>query len=156
VKVVQRRGRARHYARMPRRPRAAIYIVMGALWLTGCGWLILDQFAARRGPFGAVPHPLEPPLLLLHGVSSLAAMYLLGWITARHVLRWWTSDMRRLSGSALAAIIVLLVVSGFALFFVADDEWQRAAAVVHEVLGVAITVFAVQHWFFRGRREPIE
>jgi Na+/proline symporter len=116
--------------------------------------LILDQFDAQRGPFGAIPHPLEPLLLLLHGISSIAAMYLLGWITSRHVLRWWTSGMRRLSGSVLAAMFVLLVVSGFALFFVSEDEWQHGAAVVHEVLGVAITAFAVQHWFFRGRREP--
>ena len=145
---------ARHYARMPRRPRVTVYIVMGALWVTGCWWLILDQFAAQRGPFGVMPHPLEPPLLLLHGISSIAAMYLLGWITARHVLRRWTSGMRRLSGSVLAAMLALLVISGFALFFVSEDAWQHAAAVVHEVLGVAVTVFAVQHWFFRGRRPP--
>jgi hypothetical protein len=92
-------------------------------------------------------------LLLLHGISSIAAMYLLGWITARHVLRWWTSGMRRLSGGVLAAMLLLLVASGFALFFVSEDKWQHAAALVHEVLGVAVTAFAVQHWFFRGHRE---
>jgi hypothetical protein len=136
---------------MPRRPRIALYIVMGALWLTGCWWLFLDQFIAQRGPFGAIPHPLEPPLLLLHGICSIATMYLLGWITARHVLRWWTSGMRRLSGSMLAAIFAVLVLSGFALFFVTEE--QHAWAVVHEILGIAVTAFAVQHWFFRGRRE---
>jgi hypothetical protein len=138
---------------MPRRPRVALYIVMGALWLTGCWWLILDQFVAQRGPFGVIPHPLEPTLLLVHGICSIAAMYLLGWITARHVLRWWTSGMRRLSGSVLATILAVLVISGFALFFATEDEWQHALAVVHEVLGIAVTAFAVQHWFFRGRRE---
>jgi len=136
---------------MPRRPRVALYIVMGALWVTGCWWLILDQFVAQRGPFGVIPHRLEPPLLMLHGISSIAAMYLLGWVSARHILRWWTSGMRRLSGGLVAAMFALLAVSGFGLFFVSEDEWQRVAAAIHEVLGVAVTVFAVQHWFFRGR-----
>jgi hypothetical protein len=140
---------------MPRRPRATLYIVMGALWLTGCWWLILDQFVAQPGPFGVIPHPLEPPLLLLHGIFSIVGTYLLGWITARHILRWWTDGMRRLSGSVLAAMLALLALSGFALFFLTEDEWQHVAALVHEVLGVAVTVFAVQHWFFRGRGEPL-
>jgi hypothetical protein len=140
---------------MPKRPRAAVYIVLGGLWVSGCGWLILDLCCPKRGPFGAEPHPLEPPLLLIHGIAAVLGMYLLGWITARHVLRWWPARMRRVSGGALAAMLALLVLSGFALFFVSDDFWQRAAALSHEVLGVAVTAFAVQHWFFRRRRERV-
>jgi hypothetical protein len=137
---------------MPRRPQAAVYLIMGGLWVTGCGWLLLDQFIATRGPFGKTPHPLEQPLLLIHGITSVLSMYLLGWISARHVLRWWRGRSRRLSGGALAAMIALLVVSGFLLFFVSDDQWQHAAALIHEVLGLAVTVFAIQHWFLYKRR----
>ena len=57
--------------------------LVGALWASGCAWLILDQFFAGRGAFGATPHPLQAPLLLLHGVLSVLSMYLFGWITAR-------------------------------------------------------------------------
>jgi len=135
---------------MPWRSRAAVYLIMTSLWVSGCGWLLLDQLVAKRGPFGAAPHPLEPPLLLIHGVMAILAMYLLGWISARHVLRWWSAGLRRLSGGALAALLAPLVVSGFALFFVSDDEWQRRAAAIHDVIGVAVTVFAIQHWFLRG------
>jgi hypothetical protein len=141
---------------MPGRRRAAVYLVIGGLWLTGCAWLFLDLAVAKRGPFGATPHPLEPPLLLIHGIASVLSLYLLGWISARHVLRFWPGGLRRVSGAALAALLALLAVSGFALFFVSDDDWQRAAAWAHEVLGVAVTVFAAQHWFFRGRRARAE
>jgi len=96
-------------------------------------------------------HPLEPPMLLAHGVIAILSMYLFGWITARHVLHWWPAGLRRVSGGALAAFIALLVVSGFALFFLTDDQWQHAAALAHDVLGVAVALFAIQHWFFRGR-----
>lgn len=138
---------------MPRRQRAAVYVIVGGLWISGCAWLCLDQFAAQRGPFGSTPHPLQPPLLLMHGVTAVASLYLFGWITARHVLRWWAGKLRRLSGGTLASALALLTVSGFALFFVTSDAWQRYAAAAHDVLGIGVTLFAIQHGFF-GRGSP--
>jgi hypothetical protein len=137
--------------RMPRAQRAAVYLSVGVLWISGCGWLYLDQFAEQRGPFGNIPHPLEPPLLLMHGVASVASLYLFGWIGARHALRWWAGGLRRTSGGLLACILALLILSGFALFFLSSDAWQRYAAAAHDLLGIALTVFAIQHWFF-GKR----
>ncbi|HEY2676980.1 MAG TPA: hypothetical protein VGI65_08405 [Steroidobacteraceae bacterium] len=147
------RGHAAHYVRMPRRRRFAVYSIVGALWLSGCLWLYLDQFYAKHGQFGATPHPLESPTLLLHGIAAILSMYLFGWITARHILRWWSGGLRRISGGALTALLIVLVVSGFALFFLIDDELQHGAALIHEVLGLAVTVFAIQHWFFRKRQD---
>ncbi len=134
--------------------RLAVYLTVGALWLTGCAWLVLHQWFTRPGAFGATPHPLEPPLLLLHGVTAILGMYLFGWITARHVLRWWPGRVRRWSGGGLAALIAALIVSGFALFFLTDDNWQRDAALGHEILGLALTLFAIPHWIFRKRPDP--
>jgi hypothetical protein len=146
-------GRFPPPGRMPGRQRSAIYLILGLLWLSGCLWLLLDQFFARPGQFGPTPHPWQPPLLLLHGVVAIAGMYLLGWVSARHVLRWWPGRLRRWSGATLATFLVLLVVSGFALFFVSEDRWQRVAALSHDVLGVGVTVFGIQHWFFARRRD---
>jgi hypothetical protein len=136
---------------MSRRLRLCVFLLVGVLWLSGCLWLGLDQLFTKRGPFGATPHPWEPPTLLVHGVAAILSMFLFGWISARHVLRWWPGGMRRVSGGTLAAFLAVLTVTGFALFFLTDDASQRAAAVTHEVLGVAVTVSAIQHWFFRGR-----
>ena len=136
---------------MPRRQRAAVYLITGVLWVSGCAWLCLDQFFAQRGPFGSTVHPLQPPLLLVHGVTAVASMYLFGWISARHVLRGWAEGRRRFSGGTLATLLALLIMSGFALFFLSSDAWQRYAAGAHDVLGIGITLLAIQHWFF-GKR----
>jgi len=138
---------------MPKRLRNVIFWLMGALWASGCLWLALDQFFSGAGQFGPMPHPWQPTVLLLHGITAIAATYLLGWVTARHVLHWWKVRQRRLSGAMLAAILAALSVSGFALFFLTDDRWQRASAAAHDVLGVFVTVFAIQHWFFANRRD---
>jgi uncharacterized membrane protein len=139
--------------RMPTPKRWAIYLVLGTLWLSGCVWLALDQFFKPQGEFGRIPNPWEPAILLAHGIIAILSMYLLGWVTARHVQRWWPGRLRRVSGGVLAAFFVLLSVSGFALFFVSDDRWQHLAAVGHDALGLGITVFAIQHWFFARRRD---
>jgi hypothetical protein len=138
---------------MPRQARAAIYIIIGGLWLTGFMWLVLDQFFAEAGPFGPTPNRLEPPVLLVHGVLAIFGMYVLGWVSIRHVVRWWQGGLRRVSGASLSTCLVLLVVTGFALFFVSDDGSQHAAALSHDVFGVIVTVFGVQHWFFARRRD---
>lgn len=155
--AVQRRwnkvGQPAESARMPLRQRWFIYGVLGGLWLSGCAWLVLDQFFKRPGQFGFAPSPWQPPLLLLHGVVAIFGMYLLGWVTARHVVRWWPGRLRRRSGATLTLFLLLLVTSGFALFFLSDDRWQRFTAVSHDLLGVAVTVFGVQHWFFARRRD---
>jgi hypothetical protein len=66
-------------------------------------------------------------------------------------LRCWAGGLRRTSGGTLASILALLILSGFALFFLSSDAWQRYSAGAHDVLGIAVTLFAIQHWFF-GRK----
>ncbi len=136
---------------MPRRQRLAVYLVSTLLWATGIGWLVLDQFFARQEQFGRTPHPLESPLLLAHGILAIASAYLLGWVSARHVLLWWTAGLRRVSGAVFAALMALLGLTGFALFFLSSDRWQRFAQLTHEALGLSIVLFALQHWLFARR-----
>jgi hypothetical protein len=136
---------------MPRRQRLAVYLVSTLLWATGILWLVLDQFFARQEQFGRTPHPLESPLLLAHGILAIGSAYLLGWVSARHVLLWWTAGLRRVSGAVFAALMALLGLTGFALFFLSSDRWQRFTQLSHDALGLGIALFALQHWFF-GRR----
>jgi hypothetical protein len=134
--------------RMSTRQRIAVYLVMGGVWVTGCAWLILDRFFAARGPFGATLHPWQPGMLLLHALIGILSVYLLGWVSARHALRWWRWGHRRRSGGAFAFSLAVLTVSGFALFFLVDDESQHVTALTHDVVGLLITGLAIQHWFF--------
>lgn len=154
--MLRARGHTRHHSHARhRRPRMAVgqrtsvYVIMGALWLSGCIWLCLDQFFSVRSAFGNTPHPWQAPLVLVHGIIAVASMYLLGWISARHVTHSWRRGPRKISGGMLSGLLTVLVVSGFALFFVSDDQWQHIAALTHEVSGLALTPIAIQHWFLR-------
>jgi len=131
---------------MPDALRHTIYVGFGALWASGCLWLLLHHFAAAEGEFGVARHPWEAPLLYAHGVLAIATAYLFGWIMARHASESWRNGKRHVSGALFCTVLGVLSVSGFALFFVADDTWQRWSAGLHDTLGVVVTLFAIEHW----------
>jgi hypothetical protein len=131
---------------MPDLLRSSIYLGFGGVWLTGCVWLVLHLFFAVPGEFGIARHPLEPTMLWIHGALSIAIAYLSGWIMARHASEAWRQQKRRTSGGLLTAVLAVLSVSGFALFFITDSNWQTQSARIHEILGVAVTLFGFEHW----------
>jgi len=139
-------------AHLSSKRRLTVYLVLGTLWLSGCAWLGLDQFFSTVTAFGRTPHPWQPPLLTAHGILAILSMSLFGWMSERHMLRGWRLGRRRLSGGALIAAAVLLALSGFGLFFLTSDRAQHTAALTHDVLGLGITVLALEHWVWGRRR----
>ena len=133
---------------MPVALRVTTYVVFTVLWLSGCIWLVLHEFFATQGEFGTVQHPWEPALLLMHGVIAVFAVYVLGWLTARHITEKLEQSRRLVSGFALLVLLFVLSISGFALFFLTDDRVRAWSSDLHEILGLTITLFAVEHWFF--------
>lgn len=140
---------------MPKLLRHSTYVVGGGLWLSGCIWLVLHLFFQTPTQFGAEPHVWEPPLLLIHGVLGVPALYLLGWISARHALDGWRMARRRLTGGIISSVLVILALSGFGLFFVTGDAVRTTVALLHEILGVACLVPALAHWHTRPAVEAV-
>jgi len=131
---------------MPLSLRLTIFFVFGGVWLTGCMWLALHLYFEAPDEFGVARHPWEPTLLWVHGVLSIALAYVFGWIMARHASEAWRQHKRRISGGLLTAVAAVLSISGFLLFFVTNDALQLQSARVHEVIGVLVTAFAIEHW----------
>jgi len=126
--------------------RRWLHVMAVLLMGSGICWWMLELFGSRPGPFGPTPHPLLPPIRLLHGVLSVPALFLIGWVAGRHARPQWRRNHRRLSGGGFAATLAALVVTGFALFFVDNDATQHAVVLLHEWLGVAILVLGIEHW----------
>jgi hypothetical protein len=137
---------ARAAARTPRALRAAIYSIAALLWLSGAVWLVLHYILQQSTPFGPLPNPWEAPLMRAHGLVAVCAVFLIGWVTAAHVTTRWTSDRNRRSGLALGITALLLVFSGYALYYTTGLP-HDAAALAHEVVGVFAPLAAVAHWW---------
>ena len=135
----------------PRSPyRIMVYSVGAGLWLSGIAWLLLHHMLARQGPFGAEPHPLEPWGLRIHGAFAMAALWTLGIVCAAHVERAWSAGRRRASGAALLSFLVWLILSGYLLYYVGDEEARPLISTLHWVAGGALPLLLVAH---RGARK---
>ena len=131
---------------LPRALRAAIYGIGALLWLSGALWLVLHYMLPQSTPFGPLPNPWEAPLMRVHGLIAVGAVFLIGWMTAAHVTTRWTSDRNRRSGLALGGTALLLVFSGYALYYTTGAP-HDAAAFTHEVLGVFAPLAGLAHWW---------
>jgi hypothetical protein len=131
--------------------RSTVIVTFGALWLSGCYWLILHYFFAQPSDFGPVQHPWAPQTLRVHGWIAVAGVFLLGWITARHVSDRWSQTAKRVSGLAIAGVAVVLAVTGYALYYT-TDRLHDVAGVIHETVGGIAILLALTHW---KRRRPV-
>jgi hypothetical protein len=132
-------------APMTRGLRATVLAAGALLWLTGALWLGAHFAFPQRNEFGALPNPWEAPLMRVHGLISVAAVFLFGWIGAGHILPRWSAAAQRVSGLWLGGCAIVLVVSGYALYYT-TDPLHTGAAVLHEALGLLAIVAAGAHW----------
>jgi hypothetical protein len=129
--------------------RALRLTILGAcmlLWLSGCLWLVLHFAFPQRSEFGPLPNPWEPVLMRVHGAIAVVAVFLLGWIAAGHLRERWGAAYNRGSGIVLGASALLLVISGYALYY-STGILHEIAARTHELLGVGSLLAAFAHWW---------
>jgi len=81
-----------------------------------------------------------------HGLIAVCGVFLIGWMTAVHVTARWSSDRNRRSGLTLGLTALLLVFSGYALYYTTGTP-HDGAGMLHEVLGVLAPTAALAHWW---------
>jgi hypothetical protein len=145
---------ARASGRVPLPPalRAVVYAVAALLWVSGTLWLVLHYTQAQASAFGPLPNPWEAPLMRTHGIIGVGAVFLIGWMTAVHVSVRWAGERKRRSGLALAGTALLLVLSGYALYYTIGFPHDVAAR-LHEALGVLAPAAALAHWWRNRSRD---
>ncbi len=132
--------------------RLSVRLVALLLWITGGGWLIAHFFFQQSSDFGTQPSGWEPALLHAHGILAVGGVFMFGWIASRHMAERWNQSDGRVSGLTLAAATAILVISGYLLYYIADERFNLAIASTHEVLGVLALAFALIHWRIRSRQ----
>src|SRR5215472_2817710 len=130
---------------MSRGLRAMIFAVGALLWLSGALWLLVHLAFPAHNEFGTLPNSWEAPLMRWHGLIAVAAVFLFGWLGASHMLPRWVAPANRRSGLWLLGAMVVLVVSGYALYY-STGALHDAAGAVHEWLGLDAIALALAHW----------
>lgn len=138
-------ARIRKAGSLGRRRRWSLYIIGIGVWLSGGLWLLFHYFLVKQGEFGPVANPVEPWWLKLHGAFAFAALWMFGLLWGIHITKLWPHRRRRWSGGILTGIFLLLIVSGYLLYYVGDENVRPIISALHWVIGLACPGFFFWH-----------
>lgn len=118
--------------------RLTLGVVGSGLWLSGVLWLVFHYFLQRQTDFGPHPHPLEFWWRAAHGLFGFAAVWTFGLLWGRHVVEAWTLGRHRRSGGSLVAVLVLMSLSGYLLYYLGGDRMIATVSMIHWGLGILL------------------
>lgn len=110
----------------------------GGLWLSGVGWLLLHHFGQREGAFGPEMNPLEPWMMAVHGLVLIPALLGLGGLLVVHIPKGWKKPRQRTTGMMLCALLAALIISGYMLYYVGNEDVRALTSLGHWGIGVVL------------------
>ena len=121
---------------------------------SGGAWLIARYFLRSAGQFGETVHPIEPWAIKLHGAAAMLMLFFLGTLLNGHVRSALKSGRNLMSGWSMITLFALLILSGFALYYVAGESDRPVWSQLHWIGGLALAVGIVVHIVLGRRTRP--
>ena len=131
--------------------RRALYAMFALLLVSGLLWLGFHYFAIAKTDFGDTHHPLESWWLKLHGLAAMLALIGFGSLMPGHIRIAWQHRKNRGSGGAMAAVMALLALTGYFLYYVGGEEMRQFTSIAHWAIGLALLPLLILH-IVLGRR----
>ena len=129
--------------------RFSVYVIFAILFMTGAAWLVADwqkDLAADESW-----QQIAANMLMVHGGMAMLALLLLGALIPMHLLRAWQSRKNRISGSVMATLNTVLIVTAFGLYYLGSEAVRPWASWLHLVAGCTVVLmFPIHIWL--GRR----
>lgn len=129
-----------------------MYLSLAISWLTGIAFFVLSRFVTVEGDFGPEKHPLQFPILMVHGAAAFVLMMAYGAVLMNHVSATWR--LQRLRGFGITLVVVLLfqVISAYLLYYLSSDEVRGWFANLHALVGLSFPLILTIH-IVTGRRQ---
>ena len=134
---------------LPRRHERLIYLAVAVLVLSGLVWLA-GRYGLRPDP--ELPHPLEAWALKLHGAAAMLGLLALGSVLPQHVRFAWRARRNRMSGATILSLAGALIVTGYGLYYAADENLRPWISLGHWGSGLVLPAGMIWH-VVAGRRK---
>lgn len=138
----------KHRNRISLAQRRTLYLCLAVLLLTGVAWLSVHHLAwpvASRAAMEGLPSPWEPWLMRVHGAAMMLMLFLIGRLSATHVMRGWRLRLRRKGGIAMLTGLALMALTGYSLYYLIPADWRDANGWIHAAIGLAWTLGLLVH-----------
>jgi hypothetical protein len=129
--------------RLKKSRKLAVYAVSLALLLTGLLWLYFFYFVRVVDQFGFEnPHPSQGYFMIAHALAALPAVWIYGFLWQIHVKPGWRARTKRWSGGTMWTLVLLMILTGYALYYIGNDVVRDWVSLTHWIAGlVALVVF---------------
>ena len=134
--------------RLSQRHKIAFYSVLSVVFASGVIWAWLHYFTRSETEFGA--SPAQGWVLMIHGLFAAISLVVIGSLLPLHVKHAWRAHRNRINGVFFVAIVTLLIVSGYALYYIGNEHLRSWTSWIHLGVGVAFPFLLVLH-IWRGR-----
>jgi hypothetical protein len=124
------------------------YAALATLSMTGVIWLIADMLKTSEDELWQT---IAANMLMLHGMTAMIALVLLGAVVSQHVRHSWRKGKNRASGAVMVGANAVLVTTAWGLYYAGSDLLRTLAADVHIAIGIALPVLVATHVVL-GRR----
>ena len=129
---------------LSKRIRTWIHCVGAGVWISGVGWMGDHYLLAPRDSLGFAGGS-EPLWLKIHGAFAFLTIWTGGLLWGMHIVKAWPRRWRRLSGGSLLTALLLLMLSGYLLYYAGGDRMRAATSLIHQLLGLAILLAYLIH-----------
>ncbi len=128
------------------------YAVFATLFATGTIWLVSDQLKTSENE--ELWQAIGANTLMLHGMTAMAALVLLGVMIPVHVQRSWRAGKNRISGAVMVGLNAVLIATACGLYYAGSELLRTFVTDVHIAVGFALPALAIAH-IVLGRRAKI-
>jgi hypothetical protein len=125
------------------------YAAFAALFATGAIWLVADQLKASENE--ELWQAIAANMLMIHGITAMVALMLLGAMIPMHIQRSWRAGKNRVSGTVMVGANAVLVATASGLYYAGSDLLRTFVADVHIAFGLALPALVAAH-IVLGRR----
>jgi hypothetical protein len=127
--------------RLSARHELWLYASSAALLISGVGWLVGHYFLASNG----LPASSEPWWLRVHGAALIVFLVVFGALMPNHVVLGWRLRRNRRSGVFMFALVVLLTLTGYGLYYSGEDQQRSVFSAIHWLVGLASALALALH-----------
>lgn len=137
--------------RLERWHRRSLYGFSSLLLISGVLWLIARYFLRVATEFGETIHPLEHIAMQIHGAAVIFTLFFVGSLLLQHIRRAYRARKNLTSAWLLIAALVILSITGYALYYLVNDANRTWVSLLHWTLGLMSPAILVAH-IVLGRR----
>ena len=131
--------------RLANRVKTWINLIGLGVWISGGAWLVVHYWVNAQDGGELFVSPAEPWWLKVHGAFAFLAVWTGGLMWGLHIVRAWHRRRHRWSGGTLIGAVLVLIVSGYFLYYVGDERPRQIISLTHWILGLVLPVAYLTH-----------